>query len=365
MKLRLFVGFLVFVFSVNAQVGVLTSVKGIPEISGMVRIQGKYWALNDGGNPAVLYQFDTINGNIIDSTKFSNASNIDWEELQANDSFVFIGDFGNNNGTRKDLRIFRFPIAHLGMQNVTVDTLSFLYKNQKTFDTDIFTIYDAEAMLASKDTIWLLSKSKADAKLRIYPLPAKPGNYSLKAIDSLDLNFWVCGVSKLNHSILLVGYQYNITSGVLPWLATFDADFKSNLKQQPITLSLAKQLESAIYLNSTTYLLASEKSNGDEATVYAYKKPNSTNKNIAINTIKLFPNPSRKYIDISIGKKKNVELEITDSSGKWLKSIQLNAPNTRIDLHEFKSGIYYFQFNEKDPNSVWTSLILREKVVIE
>ena len=79
------------------------------EISGIQFIQHSFWAINDGGNPARLYQIDTF-GNIVKTFKIP-ASNTDWEDICSDgDSMLYIGDFGNNDNNRKDLAIYAVNI---------------------------------------------------------------------------------------------------------------------------------------------------------------------------------------------------------------------------------------------------------------
>ena len=68
---------------------------------------GEFWSHNDkGGNPE-LYRFDTL-GMLEQTLRITNASNVDWEDMTIDDAGnIYIGDFGNNNNERTDLKIYK------------------------------------------------------------------------------------------------------------------------------------------------------------------------------------------------------------------------------------------------------------------
>ena len=90
--------------------------KKIKEISGMVYIpQTKMiWGLEDSGNDNVLFGLDANSGDLKKTCTITNASNVDWEELTKDaQGNVYIGDFGNNDNTRRDLCIYKIASSKL------------------------------------------------------------------------------------------------------------------------------------------------------------------------------------------------------------------------------------------------------------
>ena len=90
----------------------LNNQKNLPvtlnESSALVYTDGNLWTLNDGGNAAAIYRIDPANATILQTVNISNATNIDWEDLAADENYIYVGDFGNNaNGNRTNLRILR------------------------------------------------------------------------------------------------------------------------------------------------------------------------------------------------------------------------------------------------------------------
>ena len=70
-------------------------------------------AVNDGGNLPVVY-FLTFEGKIVHEVYLKNARNKDWEDLTIgkNDT-LYIGDFGNNLGNRKDRAIYKLDLKRI------------------------------------------------------------------------------------------------------------------------------------------------------------------------------------------------------------------------------------------------------------
>lgn len=68
------------------------------EISGLITLdRGQhYYAINDGGNEAVIYQLDSV-GRVERKVSVVNAINRDWEELTTDGKeYLYIADTGNN-----------------------------------------------------------------------------------------------------------------------------------------------------------------------------------------------------------------------------------------------------------------------------
>lgn len=327
------------------QVVELTTTTRIPEISGMIKVQGQYWALGDGGNPARLYLLDTSDGQTPDSTTFANASNNDWEELACNTDFVFVGDFGNNNGTRKDLRIYRFPISALGQKNVVADTIAFHYPDQTDFSFDILSEFDCEAMVALPDSILLFSKSKTTALCRMYSLPNKPGNFAARLLDTLQLDFWVTGATGVqDSSLLLCGYGFDTVLNLSP--ALYHCGFGKNRIQRKgarttwVTLNQASQLESIVMLKEGTTVGACEASNGKPAELYRMgfgvaKVHHSSKPHFFFS-----PNPTFTVLNVDIGILPTATLEIRDSQGRMVKTLSVSQKNSQIDISGLPNGNY-------------------------
>lgn len=81
----------------------------LSETSGIITFDSLIWTFNDSGGEAKIFGLNTKTGSITRTLEIKNGKNSDWEDIGQNKEFIFIGDFGNNDGSRKDLRIYMLP----------------------------------------------------------------------------------------------------------------------------------------------------------------------------------------------------------------------------------------------------------------
>ena len=287
----------------QAQSSKMCFLPAIAEVSGSIWVDGTLWVLADGGNAAKLYSIDTATGSIKDSTTFQNASNIDWEELSCNSSSVFIGDFGNNTGQRRNLRVFKFEKSLLGTDNVRCDTISFSYAEQTDFTNNPFTIYDCEAMIAFEDSLILFSKSWADLACRVYSLPCVKGTHKTRQLQTLQPGKLVTGACAFGNKVVLCCYGYN--GQFQPGLTVLEigtGPLFQNAKHLGLNLSNALQLESIAHLDSTSLYLTAEASNNSEATLYLHQEKTLTLRHLdesKTTALQVYPNPASEVLHLS------------------------------------------------------------------
>ncbi len=157
----------------------------INESSGLIRsADGLYWTENDGGGKPELYKID-LKGRLIATKKIPNSSNKDWEELTKDSSGnIYIGDFGNNNNRRKDLKIYKIREEGEGK----TDTISFYYPDQQSFSSGQQNKnFDCEAFFWYKDSLYLFSKNRSEGAVKCYRIPASPGNYKAELFYEVKL----------------------------------------------------------------------------------------------------------------------------------------------------------------------------------
>ena len=89
----------------------------VEESSGLVASRtspGNYWTHNDSGNGPVIYAFGS-NGRRRGVWRVTGATSDDWEDMAAgpgpktNTSYLYIGDIGDNDGTRSEIILWRIP----------------------------------------------------------------------------------------------------------------------------------------------------------------------------------------------------------------------------------------------------------------
>jgi hypothetical protein len=185
----------------------------VSESSGLIFFDNMYWTLNDSGNPPCLYAIDANDGHLLHTVCLEGISNIDWEELTQDQNHLYIGDFGNNRGTRKDLRIYKINKNDISAgRNATIsrfDTIMFSYANQANFAKRTQQHnFDCEAMIALNDSLFLFTKNWENQRTVLYALPAQGGNYQLQPLADFDAGGLITGaaLSTDHHKLALIGY---------------------------------------------------------------------------------------------------------------------------------------------------------------
>ncbi|MFY8077129.1 MAG: hypothetical protein ACOVMJ_00980, partial [Flavobacteriales bacterium] len=115
------------------------------ETSGITRFQQGLVTHNDNSDEQ-LYVIDTLNGAILQTFSLNGTSNFDWEEITQDSLYLYIGDFGNNAGSRTDLHILRIEKSSLLEGMPAIDTIAFAYEDQTDFTpSNQNTAFDCEA----------------------------------------------------------------------------------------------------------------------------------------------------------------------------------------------------------------------------
>ena len=131
---------LLWLFTPSCKTGNLTVIADLPktlkEVSGIETIKDSelVWMLNDSGNKAHLYGLN-LKGKIVKELKI-DAKNNDWEDISAdNQGNIYIGDFGNNQNTRKNLAILKVKKSDLNntSEKIKEERIHFYYPEQAKF----------------------------------------------------------------------------------------------------------------------------------------------------------------------------------------------------------------------------------------
>ncbi|MDN3204809.1 hypothetical protein [Algoriphagus sediminis] len=180
------------------------------ENSGLAYFDGRLFSINDGGNSSEVFEINPKSGEVIRSITLANVSNIDWEDLAQSDSHLFIGDFGNNNGTRQDLRILSVPWEEILIKDETqAEVLPFKYENQSDFSgQNPNHDFDCEAFIYENGQFRLFTKNKSNRETYHYILEENSTNGVAIKIGSIDTKGQVTGAS-LNdqNELILIGYN--------------------------------------------------------------------------------------------------------------------------------------------------------------
>lgn len=237
----------------------------VEENSGIIVYNNLVWTFNDGGGDPVLFGLSPENGSLIKKIIIRDGVNIDWEAVAQNNRYIFIGDIGNNHGSRKDLKIYYFDKDSINKdaeQVVSAYTISFVYEDQTDFSRANFSSpYDCEALTANEDSLFLYTKDWANLSTSVYLLPAIEGNYFAKKISVYNTEGLVTGADLKNDTLVLCGYNlFN------PFVLIF-SDYKTLEYSDRFDLEnfSGLQVEGVAFLKSDEILLSNEKSSATQA----------------------------------------------------------------------------------------------------
>ncbi len=259
--LSLVILFHTFVFSQeNAQeLGNLPN--AISEASGLLFHNGKLIAHNDSGNGAKLFELDTITLQITRTVTISNAENVDWEDLAQDSTHIYIGDFGNNLGTRSNLAIYRLSKQDYdSADTVQAERLDFSYEDQIDFTSNGNSDWDAEAFFVLNDELIILTKQWQSNGTVAYSIPKTPGTHVARRTGEFDSNGLITGASynPISDVLFLIGYSSILGS------FTYRVDQPTNAsifgpapERIPFGGGLA-QIEGITYADVNTYFVSSE-----------------------------------------------------------------------------------------------------------
>ncbi len=178
----------------------------VRESSGLASYNGIIFTHNDSGGEAEIYSFKTDQPEKISIHKISGTKNIDWEDICIDGNTLYIGEFGNNNGNRKNLCVY--PVDIRETQWKTSEPIYFRYSDQKEFDEQkLQHNFDCEAMCFVAGNLWLFTKNWENGKSKVYSLPAKSGDYVPEPKLELDIDGLITGADYQDGTLALVGYK--------------------------------------------------------------------------------------------------------------------------------------------------------------
>lgn len=178
----------------------------LKENSGLDFFRGKLYTMNDGGNSSEIFEIDKSSGKILKTIK-TGLQNHDWEAIASDSLHLYTGDFGNNVGTRTDLRIYKIPFENSGETKV----ISFFYPEQKDFSRKVLkTDFDAEALLILNGKIHVFTKEWSSRSTTHYVLnPDLTENQAAEKTESFKTGFFVTDAAYFQGKLYLIGYTKN------------------------------------------------------------------------------------------------------------------------------------------------------------
>ncbi|QCW99735.1 T9SS C-terminal target domain-containing protein [Aggregatimonas sangjinii] len=265
MKALLITYLLCVTFLLNAQTEVVQLgelPEEVYETSGLIVYNENLITHNDSGNAAELYEIDTLSLSVTRTVLISNAENVDWEDIDQDEDYIYIADFGNTLGTRQNLKIYRVAkTAYDASDAVTAEEIGFVYEDQTDFTDNGFSDWDAEALFVLDEQLIILTKQWQSNNTVAYSLAKTPGNHIAQRLDEYAINGLVTGATYNTQSqvLYIIGYNSLLRAFINrvenPTTTTIFSGSKGRLNTD---IGFA-QIEGITYTGANSYFISSER----------------------------------------------------------------------------------------------------------
>jgi hypothetical protein len=317
----------------------------VNETSGLLYLNNTLITHNDSATTNQLFDVDTTTGAVIRTVTITNASNADWEDLTHDDTYIYIGDFGNYQGDRTNLSVYRIAIAdYFASTSVTADVINFSYSNQTDFTpSPLATNFDAEGLIHYNDKLYVFSKNWINAETNIYELPKTLGTHSISIVDTIDAQGLVSGATynTLDDSIFLTGYDGD--GAFLIQLTGFSAGLFSNgsvvKTSVAVPTNYSPQIEGIFPINATEYYVSSEELSGNSSGLYSFNTSTLSISEIETKELSFYPNPAKNSITINYD---NCDTKIYAITGQLI----IKSKRQHINISDLNPGIYLVQIQQ-------------------
>lgn len=334
----------------------------VSETSGLLFLKGRLFTHNDSGNESIIYEIDTTIGCILGLFPIYGSSNIDWEDLTHDDSFVYIGDFGNNNGTRKDLCIYKIGINRLLINdtNLKPEKINFSFINQTSFSSQPYTTnFDVEAFTSVGNQLVVFTKNWGNNRCDIYVCPKTPGIFNLTKLDSFNSQGMITGAdySAKDSLLALCGYTFDHpfvyvvkkkNQSGFDWQSAYKIDL---VPQKQI------QVEGIAFDKPGSCFVSNEKfSSSAKLQKLNFSLKSKTGLAQILNSTCVFPNPCLNQITIkSEGMIKSILIYST--IGQLLFESEISDFERELSVENFQKGIYHLHILYEDGKHGYVNIV--------
>lgn len=202
----------------------------LKESSGIIYFDSLLWTFNDGGNESKLYGFGLLSGEIEKVISIKDIKQIDWEDIAQDSAYIYVGDIGNNFGTRNNLSIIRINKADIDKtpeQELLSQVIYYSYPDQLDFNANRKnTSFDCEALTCMDDSLLLFTKDWVNHTSSVYNLSKNPGIYKASKIETINIEGLITAADydPKSRKLILIGH-----SEPNPFMITFNHVHLSNL----------------------------------------------------------------------------------------------------------------------------------------
>lgn len=327
----------------------------LSESSGAIFFNDKLITHNDSGNDNKLYELDTISGLVTRTVTINNANNIDWEDLAQDETSIYIGDIGNNNGDRSDLKIYKLNKSdYLSSINVTAEIINFNYSDQVVFTPNPNnTEWDAEALVSiDTNNLILFTKNWVNDRTKAYSIPKDSGTYTVSPLPTTLTSGGLITGATYNLStekVYLIGYNSILQPFIWVCENFTNNDVFSGTNSQTLLTSLGfEQAEAITYIEDNRYFVTSESFNistiSDNGKLVSFTTNDNvlSIKELSTNVDSLYPNPVKDVLNINSLEFTSIEIYDTRSV------IVYQGHNKKINISELDTGVYLVKLNLKN-----------------
>jgi hypothetical protein len=317
-----------------------TMATSVPESSGLIYKDGRLVTHNDSGDQPKLYEIDTLNGFVQREVFVNNASNVDWEDITSDADHLYIGDIGNNYGSRTNLKIYKIMWSDFFERDtVEAQEITYSYADQVDFSNNqFFTPYDAEALVAIGDSLFLFTKDWSAARTKVYAMPKTPGAYNLMAVDSFFVPALITGVDIAPSGNQLLFSAYSGQEALVFTLNDFTAPHFSDgtLTTWPLPLTGSIKSEGICWRNSRFAYISTERVGTLPAVLYRLDTDFSSKLGLLYEhpLVKIYPQPATDKIRVEAEKVESLQLFSANGA------LVLQTGKTYLEVSHLPEGIY-------------------------
>lgn len=330
------------------------------ENSGIIFYNDHLFTINDGGNSNTIFELDTF-GILNREITVVNASNVDWEAISQNSQSIFVGDFGNNSGSRENLCIYEISKSEIldpSVNEVVATRRVFKYEDQVEFTWNSNAHnYDCESFICTEDSIYLFSKNWLDEQTKLYGLPVAWADTAVATVIAsynVDGLITDASIDLAGESLMLLGYKNNganFYSSFIWMLWDYNGNdfFSGNKRRIEIgTMLTLGQTEGIALKGSSSGFVSSEQISSIitippklmqfDFSDYLNDEVAGTISSVKYNRL-LYPNPCRQSLNIE-GNDERFRIYNLETSKLVLNGVvRLN----QVDISSLHPGAFYIQ----------------------
>ena len=349
-------------FMATAAKGVTVSANSVGNLPGVLFESSaldftggsSFWSLDDSGRPEIFKI--TGDGSLTKTITITNAQNRNWEDMthDAARNYMFIGDFGNNNNDRTNLRIYRIPYPSLiSGTTTTADEIDFTYPDQKSIPSRWLN-FDAESFFHFQNKLFIFSKADGNAVgyTKMYSIPDSPGNYIATLVDSFYTNDRTTSadISPDGKSVILISNTH------IHIFENFSGTNFFGGEHTQLNISGQWTQKEGVTFTSNNEIFLTDENNGSGNHLYyidliSWIPASSASPNLIekINDVvaSVYPIPANRYLNVLL-KNANEEkftFSLFDITGKNVYEAQIenNFIPFIIRTEDFTPGIYFYK----------------------